>query len=86
VTNLLPPRHYPWWVRFMLLEASSRRALKFWGGMYLVAAAASALFGVLFEDDPTFGLIFAVVFVLLAVVHWLTIRWVDRHGSWSSHG
>lgn len=82
----LPAREYPWWVRFMMLGSASRRALRFWSVLYVVTAIASVLYGIAFEDDLTFGLLFAVLFLFLAMAHWLTVRWVDRHGSWSSHG
>jgi hypothetical protein len=83
VSGTAPPRQYPWWVRITMLGSSSRRALRFWSGMYLVSAVASVLYGIWFEDDLTFGLLFAALFFLLALAHWLTIRWIDRHGTWS---
>ncbi|HUG49303.1 MAG TPA: hypothetical protein VMP67_12950, partial [Candidatus Limnocylindria bacterium] len=57
----------PWWVRLMLTGAPGRRTLRIWVALYLLAAVASVLYAVWLEDDLTFGVAFAVVFVALAV-------------------
>ena len=77
-----PPSRYPWWVRLMTLGAASRRALQFWAALYTLTAIGSVLYAIAFEDDLTYGMVFAIVFITLAGAHWLAIRWIDRHGSW----
>ncbi|CAN5745168.1 hypothetical protein BH23CHL7_BH23CHL7_04240 [soil metagenome] len=76
------PLAHPWWVRMLRAGGQSRRVLLFWVGAYLVAAVASVLVAFLFEEDPAFGVVVGALFALVGLAHWLTIRWVDRNGSW----
>jgi hypothetical protein len=53
-----------------------------WAGLSLFLGAWLVLFG-LWWDSP----LFVILGLLSATVgcgqYWLTIRWVDRHGSWA---
>jgi hypothetical membrane protein len=69
-----------------MLGVSSRRALVFWGALYIIAGAVSVLVGILFEDDLAYAVGFAVLFVVLGAGHLLAVRWIDRNGTWDQAG
>lgn len=69
---------YPWWAKVSLFGVSSRRGQWFFVGLSIVSAVACGVYG--FWDPRFFAC--SVVFLLSALMYWLTIRWVDRYGSW----
>jgi hypothetical protein len=78
----VPRFEYPWWVKLSLLGVPGRKGLWSFVLLSLVASVASVIYGF---HDPRFFYV-AGLFVCSAVLYWSSIRWVDRHGSWSSHG
>jgi hypothetical protein len=79
----VPPSEYPWWVKLGMIGSSSRRALWGWAIASLVAAAACLLVG-LWLAEAYFIALGAIGFPLAALMYWLTIRWIDQHGSWEA--
>jgi len=71
------PKDYPWWVKLSMLGVPGRAGL--WGSVAVsLLLSAGALY--LSQSDARarpFTLI-----ALAALPYWLSIRWVDRHGSW----
>lgn len=82
----VPRDQYPWWVKVSLMGAGSRSAQWIFVWLSLLAAVGSIAYG-LVVSRSTLGVIIAVVggvgFVISAAMYWLTIRWIDRHGTWS---
>ena len=74
------PANYPWWVRFSLCGVGGRHGLRFYVALCLALAAALLLLAYLNSDIRP--LIIAPVSALAAVPYWLTIRWIDKNGTW----
>ena len=69
---------YPWWVKLSLWGVPGGRAGQwFFVGLSIACALVGILLG--FWDLRFF---LGGLFLLSALMYWLTIRWVDRHGSW----
>lgn len=71
---------WPWWVRFGAFGISGRRGL--WAFFILSLASAVGFFGYGFWDARSFAV--AVASLWSALMYWLTLRWIDRHGSWTT--
>jgi hypothetical protein len=80
MTQRVDRANYPWWVKLSLLGVPSRSGQWFFVGLSIAAAVGCVIYGFW---DPKFFL--GVGFLLAALTYWLTIRWVDRYGSWASH-
>lgn len=81
----VPPKQYPWWVKFCTWTGSSRRAQWTYLWASLVAAAICAAVLVVFDlRASTFVIVVtgAVGFVVSAAWYWVVIRWIDRQGTW----
>ena len=81
----IPPERYPWWVRFTLIGARTRERqwLFFW--LSLLLAPISVYYALFLARTPgslTAGLIGGIGLLIAALMYWLTIRWMDRHGTW----
>jgi signal transduction histidine kinase len=70
---------YPIWVKLSLIGVSGRNAL--WGYVVLSLLLGAAGAWAAFVDPRLWA---APALALAAIPYWLTIRWVDRHGSWDS--
>ena len=75
----IPREHYPWWVKFSLWGVPGREAAWAFVVLSIVAAAGSTAYAVTMGDRRAFV---GILFLLAALIYWLSIRWVDRHGSW----
>ncbi len=68
------------------MGAGSRTAQWFFLWLSLAAAVGALLYG-LVVSQSTLGVLIALIggigFVISAAMYWLTIRWIDRHGTWS---
>ena len=76
----VPKKRYPWWVKLSLWGLPNRAAV--WAFVWLSVALAVLCVGyaVAAPDWRFFG---GVGFLLSALMYWLSVRWVDRHGSWT---
>jgi hypothetical protein len=70
---------YPWWVKVSLVGVPGRAGQWFFVGLSIAAAVACVVYG--FWDPRFFG---GVLFLFSALMYWLTIRWIDRYGSWAN--
>jgi hypothetical protein len=68
---------YPLWVRFGLWGLKGRRSVWAFSWLSIACATASVVYG--FWDARFFV---GSLFVVAALMYWLSIRWVDRHGQW----
>ncbi len=75
----VPRRDYPWWVKLSMWGVPGRAGLWAFVALSLLCAAACVAYG--FWDERFFA---GGLFILSALPYWLTIRWVDRHGSWAA--
>ena len=72
------PRHaYPWWVKFSQWGVPSRSGL--WAFVTLSLALAVGCIIYSFWDWRFLG---GAAFLFSALMYWMSIRWIDRHGSW----
>jgi hypothetical protein len=82
----VPRERYPWWVKFSLIGVSGRGGQWIFVWLSLASAVACIAYGLL-NLDRTLGtfvlFIGGIGFPLAAAMYWLTIRWIDRHGTWS---
>jgi hypothetical protein len=74
----VPRSAYPWWVRLSMLGVPGRGGLWAFVAISLICAAGSVAYG--FWDRRFF---LGAAFLFSALMYWLSIRWVDRHGSWA---
>ena len=77
-TGPVPWRKYPWWVKASLWGVPGRAGLWAFVVICLALAAGSAIYG--FWDRR---FLFGIGFLFSALMYWLSIRWIDRHGSWT---
>jgi len=70
-------RPRPWWVRFGLAGAPTRRLAWACCWISLLIAVFCIVYGFRNRLFWPGGL-----FILSALGYWLAIRWVDRHGTW----
>jgi hypothetical protein len=75
----VPRRDYPWWVKLSLWGVPGRTGLWAFVAFSLVSAGGCAIYG--FWDRRFF---YGVAFLFSALMYWLSIRWIDRHGSWAA--
>lgn len=68
---------YPWWVKVSIFGVPGRGGLWACVAISLVLSLGCLIYG--FRDPLYF---FGVLFALAAVPYWLSIRWIDAHGSW----
>ena len=69
---------YPWWVKVSMTGVPGRTGL--WG--FVVVCLLLGVGGVYLSlGDPQFWPVSVLAFAA-AIPYWLTIRWVDRYGSW----
>lgn len=77
----IPRERSPWWVKLGLWPWPSRAAVWAWVWISLLSAAAACGFAA-WASHPRWWA--GLLFLVSALMYWLTIRWVDRHGSWQS--
>ena len=70
---------YPWWVRFARWGTPGRSWQWAWFTVSVVLAVSCVVIGFLAGDSWFKG----AAFLLPAAWYWLSIQWVDRHGSWT---
>ena len=70
---------YPWWVKLSLMGAPGRAGLWVFVALSLLLGACGVYLSL---GDPQYWP--AILFAFAAVPYWLSIRWVDRYGSWGS--
>jgi hypothetical protein len=79
MSDPVPRDKYPWWVRLSIWGLPNRAAV--WGFVWLSAALAlGSVVYALIAGNPV--MFVGLAFVVAALLYWLAIRWVDRHGSW----
>jgi predicted transporter len=79
MTNKVPRDCYPWWVKVGLWGLPNRAAV--WAFVWLsVLAAVGCVAYAVWVGHPRWYA--GLLFLLAALMYWLAIRWVDRHGSW----
>lgn len=79
--RVVPPDEYPWWVQLSLWGVPyGRTGQWFFVAFALACAVGLVAYGVV-EGRPRF-LILSPFAAVAALPYWLSIRWIDRHGSW----
>jgi hypothetical protein len=71
-------RDYPLWVRVSVWGSPSRAAVWLWFWASIVLAAVCGVAGAMWDARFYLGLLW----LFAALMYWLAIRWVDRHGRW----
>ncbi len=73
----VPRSEYPWWVKLSMWGVPGRAGLWAFVALSVAAAAGCVAYGFV---DPRFFI--GALFLFSALMYWLSIRWVDRYGSW----
>src|SRR5262245_43608230 len=77
MSDRVPRGEYPWWVKLSMWGVPGRGGLWAFAALSVVLALGCVVYG--FVDPRFFA---GVGFLLAALMYWLSIRWVDQHGSW----
>jgi hypothetical protein len=77
MSNRVERADYPWWVKVSLAGVESRSGQWFFVILSILFAIACSIYGFW---NPRF--FYGIAFLLSALMYWLTIRWVDQHGTW----
>jgi hypothetical protein len=77
----VPRSQYPWWVKVSIMGVPGRVGLWAFVALSLAVTIASAIYA--FWDQRFFYVVIAGAFATL--MYWLSIRWIDRHGSWEDN-
>ena len=72
---------YPWWVKVSMWGVPGRAGLWAFVALSIALAIGSAAYG--FRDRRFF--VVGILFLFAALMYWLSIRWIDHHGSWSDN-
>jgi hypothetical protein len=75
----VPRDQYPWWVKVSLWGVPGRAGVWACFGLSVLAAVGCVTYAVLMNDPRLFS---GLLFLFGAFMYWVTIRWVDEHGSW----
>jgi len=78
MTKLVRRSEYPWWVTLSLWGVRGRRGLWVFVAISLASGLGLTMYG--FWDAKFFRL--GPVLALAAIPYWLSIRWIDKYGSW----
>src|SRR5262245_48436593 len=81
MTKRVPRRDYPWWVKLGLWGVPSRVGAWAFVAVSLLAALAFAGYAASTGDVRFY---WGLLFLLSALMYWLSIRWVDQYGSWDA--
>jgi hypothetical protein len=73
----VPRAQYPIWVKISLWGVPGRRGLWMFVALSIACGLASMIYG-LWQTKYFIGGLLAVA----AIPYWLSIRWIDAHGSW----
>ena len=68
---------YPWWVTLGMLGLHNRASVVIFIWISFVLAAGSTLMGLW---HPRFY--YVCLLLIAALMYWLQMRWIDRHGTW----
>jgi hypothetical protein len=77
----VPREKYPLWVKFTILGGASSRnkALVYFALTIAISLVALILW---LGNERMYWLAIGVIGIALSVLYPLTIRWIDRHGTW----
>ena len=78
MTNPVPRSEYPTWVKLSLWGVPGRLGLWVFVAISLACGLGLTMYG--FRDARFFR--FGPVLALAAIPYWLSIRWIDKYGSW----
>ena len=78
MTNKVPRSEYPLWVKLSLWGVPSRRGLWAFVILSLACGLGVTLYGLRGAKFARFGPLLA----LASIPYWLSIRWIDKNGSW----
>jgi hypothetical protein len=78
MSDRVPRSEYPWWVKLSMWGVPGRWGLWMFVAISIAVAIGSVVYGVIWDLRYVVG----VLFLFSALIYWLSIRWVDRHGSW----
>jgi hypothetical protein len=79
MADKLPRDRYPWWVRVSLWGLPGRAAVWAFVGLSLLAAVGCCVYAAWVGNPRWYA---GALLLLAALMYWLSIRWVDRYGSW----
>jgi predicted transporter len=77
----IPRQRYPWWVKVSLWGLSTKASAWVFVGLSLMYVVGCVAYAVTAGDPRWYA---GLLFLLAALIYWLSIRWVDQHGSWES--
>jgi hypothetical protein len=73
----VPRSSYPWWVKLSMWGVPGRAGLWVFVALSVAAAAGCVAYGFWYTR-----FFVGALFVVAALIYWLSIRWIDRYGSW----
>ncbi len=79
----IPEKSYPWWVKISLWGLPGRAYGLAFAGVSVLACTGTCAYLIRIGHPLWYAGLF---FLWAALLYWLSVRWVDRHGSWERGG
>lgn len=83
MTGRVPYKDYPWWVKLILWGLPGRGYALACAGLSILAAAGMCAY-LRRMGNPYWHI--GLLLLAGAPLYWISVRWVDRHGSWERGG
>jgi len=75
----VPYEKYPWWVKVSLWGLPGRAYVLAFAWLSILLSAGTCAY-LIRAGHPQWSV--GLLFLGAALLYWLSVRWVDRHGSW----
>jgi predicted transporter len=75
----IPRERYPWWVKVSLWGLPNKASVWAFVCLSLICAVGCVVYASTAGNPRWYA---GLLFLLAALIYWLSIRWVDSNGSW----
>lgn len=83
MNDRVPYKNYPWWVKVSLWGLPGRAYGLAFAWVSVLAAIGMCAYLVRI-GHPLWSA--GLLFLAAGLLYWMSVRWVDRHGSWERGG
>jgi predicted transporter len=79
MADRIPRQSYPWWVKVSLWGLPNKVSVWAFVCLSLMCAVGCVVYAWTVGNPRWYA---GLLFLLAALIYWLSIRWVDSNGSW----